>query len=243
MTASTLQLSGLGFAYEPRQPVLRDIHLQLAPGEFAALIGPNGSGKSTLLQCLTGILAPTAGRVAIDGIDLAKHPQSAKSRLGYAIDPGRLPALLTGREALTLFAGARGLAEPPRASLALAETLKLSPMLDRRIGQYSLGTRQKLGIVLGLLGEPPLLVLDEPLNGLDPPSAWALKQHLQALARDRGAAVLLATHSLEVAERFINRALLLADGRLHCSWGRDELDEIRRHPARSLEQAMVQALA
>ncbi len=243
MTPSVLHLSQLCFAYDSPQPVLQDIDLKLAAGEFVALIGANGSGKSTLLQCLAGILAPSAGRITIAGIDLAIDPRAAKSRLGYAIDPGRLPALLTGREALKLFAGARGLGDPPRSSFDLADMLALSPMLDRRIDQYSLGTRQKLGIVLGLLGEPPLLVLDEPLNGLDPPSAWALKQHLQALARDRGATVLLATHSLDVAERFINRALLLADGRLHRSWDQHELGKIRSDPARSLEQAMVQALA
>ncbi len=238
---SILQLDRLRFGYGA-QPVLHDIDLQLPRGEFVALIGPNGSGKSTLLQCLAGILAPDGGRVRIDGIDLAGDPQAAKARLGYAIDPGRLPELLTGREALRLFAGARGLAAVPTASLALAEALRLAPMLDRRIGQYSLGTRQKLGIVLGLLGAPPLLVLDEPLNGLDPLSAWTLKQHLQALTREQGATVLLATHSLDVAERFISRALLLMDGRLHRSWDRMELAAIRNDPARSLEQAMVQAL-
>ena len=116
-------------------------------------------------------------------------------------------------------------------------------MLDRRVGNTLLGTRQKLGIALGLLGEPPLLVLDEPLNGLDPPSVYALKQHLQMLTRERGAAVLLATHSLEIAERFINRARLLADGRLHRSWDHAELAAIRSDPAYSLEQAGVDALA
>lgn len=238
-----LQLSQLGFAYDPREPVLHDIDLQLPCGEFVALLGPNGSGKSTLLECVVGILAPSKGQVLIDGIDMAIDPQAAKSRLGFAIDPNRLPGLLTGREALRLFAGARRLDRIPEASLALAELLRLSPMLDRRIGQYSLGTRQKLGIVLGLLAEPPLLVLDEPLNGLDPPSAWALKVHLQELARERGTTVLLATHSLDIAERFTTHALLLVDGRLHSSWDRAELDRIRDDPARSLEQAMVQALA
>lgn len=243
MTQPNLQLDQLSFAYEPKHPVLHNVNLCLAPGEFAALIGPNGSGKSTLLQCLAGILAPSAGRVSIAGIDLVHNPQLAKSKLGYAIDPARLPPLLTGREAMNLFAGARDLPKPPTTSFDLAEKLKLSPMLDRRIGVYSLGTRQKLGIVLGLLGQPPLLVLDEPLNGLDPPAAWALKQHLQALARNQGATVLLATHSLDVAERFINRALLLSEGRLHRSWNSNELDELRSNPNQSLEQAMVEALA
>ncbi|MGY0797902.1 ABC transporter ATP-binding protein [Lysobacter sp. A286] len=238
-----LQLNRLHFGYHPRQPVLHDINLQLPCGEFVALIGPNGSGKSTLLQCLVGGQAPTTGQVLVDGIDMALDPRRAKSQLGFAIDPTLLPTLLTGREALQLFSATRGLDGIPEASVLLADAFKLSPVLDRPIGQYSLGTRQKLGITLGLLGEPPLLVLDEPLNGLDPPSAWTLKQHLQTLTREHGTTVLLSTHSLDVAERFIDRAVLLVEGRLHCDWDRHALAAIRSDPAQSLEQAMVAALA
>ena len=130
----------------------------------------------------------------------------------------------------------------PDSSLALAEALAFSRWLDQRVESYSLGTRQKLGILLGLIGEPPLLVLDEPLNGLDPVSAYALKQHLVTLTRERGTAVLLATHALEVAERFITRAALLVEGRLARHWDTPALDLIRHDPAHSLEQAMVEAL-
>lgn len=239
---AALELHGLQHRYD-EHAVLHGIDLQLMPGDFAALIGPNGSGKTTLLHCLSGLLRPSAGRVLIGGRDLAREPLAAKRALGFAVDPARLPPLLSGRECLRLFAGARGLDAIPEPTLALCATLSLEPMLDRRIGQYSLGTRQKLAIALGLLGEPPLLVLDEPLNGLDPLSAYALKRHLQQLARERGAAVLLATHSLDVAERFITRAALLVDGRLRRQWRADELDAIRADPARSLEQSMVEALA
>ncbi|MFK3648201.1 ABC transporter ATP-binding protein [Lysobacter enzymogenes] len=239
---AALELHGLQHRYD-EHAVLHGIDLRLMPGDFAALIGPNGSGKTTLLHCLSGLLRPSAGRVLIGGRDLAHEPLAAKRALGFAVDPARLPPLLSGRECLRLFAGARGLDTIPEATLALCATLSLAPMLDRRIGQYSLGTRQKLAIALGLLGEPPLLVLDEPLNGLDPLSAYALKRHLQQLTRERGAAVLLATHSLDVAERFITRAALLVDGRLRREWLADELDAIRTDPARSLEQSMVEALA
>ncbi len=237
-----LQLEQLRYAYDG-VPVLQGLDLALAAGEFVALIGPNGSGKTTLLRCLAGMLAPCSGRVLIDGIDMARDPLGAKHRLGFAVDPTLLPSLLTGRECLRLFAGARGLPSVPASTLDLADALMLGPMLDRRVGKYSLGTRQKLGIVLGLLGLPPLLVLDEPLNGLDPLSAYALKQHLQRLTRERGATVLLATHSLDVAERFITRALLLMEGTLVRSWESPELAAIRSDPANSLEQAMVAALA
>ncbi|MDI9238110.1 ABC transporter ATP-binding protein [Lysobacter sp. LF1] len=225
------------------QPILRGIDLSLAPGEFAALIGPNGAGKTTLLHCIAGVVSPDSGYIRIGGADLQSEPLQAKRGLGLSIDPSRLPPVLSVRECLKLFADARGLPAIPPSTLALCEALALTPVLDRWLGQCSLGTRQKVGIALGLLGEPSLLVLDEPLNGLDPPSAYALKEHLRHLCGEHGTTVLLATHSLDIAERFINRAMLMVDGRLHRDWSRQQLDAIRAHPDRSLEREMVEAMA
>lgn len=238
---SALHVEALRYSIH-RQPILRGIDLVLAPGEFAALIGPNGAGKTTLMQCLSGVTAADSGRVRIGGHDLVADPVAAKRLLGMSIDPARLPPLLSVRECLRLFAGARDLPRIPSATLALCEALSLTPMLDRWIGHCSLGTRQKVGIVLGLLGEPPLLILDEPLNGLDPLSAYALKEHLRRLTSEHGTAVLLATHALDIAERFINRAMLMVDGTMHHDWSRQELKAIRDDPDRCLEQAMVEAM-
>lgn len=237
-----LQLEDLHCAFDA-QPVLRGVEFSLQAGEFAALIGPNGSGKTTLLQCIAGIAPAQCGRVRVGGIDLREDILRARQRLGYAIDPARLPPLLTGRECLALFASARGLPRIPAETLDVADTLAVSSLLDRRLSHCSLGTRQKVGILLGLLGEPPLLLLDEPINGLDPASAWAFKRHLQHLARERGTAVLIATHSLDLAERFATRAMLLVDGMLRCQWDADELAALRAAPGASLEQAMVDVLA
>lgn len=236
-----LLIENLGHAYGDT-PVLRGVDMQLAPGDFMALIGPNGSGKTTLLRALSGILLPQQGKILIDGVDMRGDPVGAKARLGLAIDPELLPGALTGRQCLTLFANIRGLPGVPNDSLALASTLAFMPWLDRLVEEYSLGTRQKLGILLGLVGSPPLIVLDEPMNGLDPVSAWAIKQHLVTLTRERGCAVLLATHALEVAERFITRAQLLLEGRCARHWDEPQLIAIRHDPTRSLEQAMVEAL-
>ena len=236
-----LLIENLAHAYSDT-PVLRGVDMQLAPGDFMALIGPNGSGKTTLLRALSGILLPQQGKILIDGVDMRGDPVGAKGRLGMAIDPELLPGALTGRQCLTLFANIRGLPGVPDDSLALASTLAFMPWLDRLVEEYSLGTRQKLGILLGLVGSPPLIVLDEPMNGLDPVSAWAIKQHLVTLTRERGCAVLLATHALEVAERFITRAQLLLEGRCARHWDEPQLIAIRHDPTRSLEQAMVEAL-
>ncbi len=238
---AVLDIAALAHDFGERR-VLDGVSLAIGRGEFVALIGPNGSGKTTLLRCLAGILRPTAGTIAIDGIDMQADLVRAKSRLGFAVDPVLLPPVLTGRQCLDLFAGARHLDDVPAATFALAERLAFTPWLDVAVERYSLGTRQKLGILLGLIGEPPLVVLDEPLNGLDPVSAYALKQHLVGLTREQGAAVLLATHALEVAERFITRAVLLVEGRILREWDTPALDAIRHDPEHSLEQAMVEAL-
>ncbi|MEO8671713.1 MAG: ABC transporter ATP-binding protein [Tahibacter sp.] len=241
MTA-LLELRRVSHAYG-EQRVLNEVELSIGAGEFVALIGPNGSGKTTLLRCLAGIINPQSGSVHIDGIDINTDPFAAKTRLGFGVDPTLLPSLLSGRQTLGMFASARGLAAVPESTLKLAEALAFTPWLDAEVRSYSLGTRQKLGILLGLIGEPPLLVLDEPLNGLDPLSAYALKQHLVGLTRSQGTAVLLATHALEVAERFITRATLLVEGRLVREWNTASLDTIRHDPENSLEQVMVEALA
>lgn len=239
MTALTID--SLSHAYGKRT-VLNDVNLAVAPGEFIALIGPNGSGKTTLLRCIAGILPLQRGRIVIGDADLAADAFAAKSRLGFAVDPALLPPLLTGRQCLALFASARGLDVIPATTFALVETLAFTSWLDRDVQSYSLGTRQKLGILLGLIAEPPLVVLDEPLNGLDPLSAFALKKYLVNLARQRGSAVVLATHALDVAERFITRAALLAGGQFVREWDTATLHAIRHDPEASLEQAMVATL-
>lgn len=223
------------------QAVLRGLDLALRPGTFTGLVGPNGSGKSTLLRCLAGILAPASGRVLVGGHDLAVAPVQGKSLLGYAPEPALLPDVLRGCDCLELFARARGLPAIPEATLALAERLQFGRWRDREIGTYSLGTRQKLSVLLGLLGEPPLLLLDESLNGLDPVSALRLKQHLGRLAREQGCAVLLATHGVEIAEHHLDAVLLLDEGRISACWQRTDLDALRAAPG-GLEQAIVASL-
>lgn len=217
------------------------VHLRLQAGELVALVGPNGCGKTTLLRCIAGIHPLHAGRIHVLGHDLRSHPRQAKAQLGMAIAADTLPPLLSGRECLDLFAAARGLHAVPQASLDLLDALGFTPWLDWRVGSLSLGGRQKLGIALGLLGEPPLLLLDEPLNGLDLRSAAVFKQQLQ----DRvaaGATVLIATHALDAAERHASRVVVMLDGRLVAECDTHDLAAIRADPQRSLEQVLLDAL-
>lgn len=240
MSLNILDIRGLQLELGGRT-VLHGIDLQVNAGEFVALAGPNGSGKSSLLRCIAGLLSTRSGEIRICRHEVATATMAARAQLGMAVEPSALPGLLSGRECLQLFARTRGLPTVPVATLELSEVLRFSAYLDRPVEEYSLGTRQKLAVLLGLIGEPPLLLLDEPLNGLDPPSAWALKGHLVELAA-RGTAILLATHAIELAERHVNRAVLLVEGRLRLDLDHSALADLRADPQRSLEAELVAAM-
>lgn len=232
-----LQVSGLHHRFGKHE-VLRGVDMTLRAGELVGLIGPNGAGKSTLLRCLVGLEQPHQGSVRIVGIDIAEDALAARAQLGLAVEPERLPPLLTGVQCLELVADLRAQSAVLPDCMVLCEALGLTPWLARRVHEYSLGTRQKLAIVLALLGSPRLIVLDEVLNGLDPLAAYALKQELRARVAG-GACVVLATHGLEVAERFLDRALLLLDGRIAADWDAAALAGFRADPDGGLEHAVV----
>lgn len=221
--------------------VLSGVDLSLHAGEFMGLVGPNGSGKTSLIQAIVGLLPASHGQVRIDGIDIATQPQQARQRLGFAPDPSRLPPTLTGRQALDVVRAARGLAHLPPQTLDLAERLGAMPWLDQRLDCCSLGTRQKIAILIALLGDPPLLVLDEVMNGLDPVSSHELKSELLTRC-ERGHAVLLATHGLEIAQSLVSHAVLLKDGRIDHRWGPNELQHWRHSDPGAFERAVVAAL-
>lgn len=222
--------------------VLDGIDLALPGGAITGLIGPNGSGKTTLIRALLGLVSPTRGQVRVGGVDLAGDPLSARAQLGYAPDPGLLPADLSGRQVLQVTAAARGLAGVPADVLDLAVRLGAARWLDAAIGSCSLGTRQKFAILMALLGRPPVLVLDEVMNGLDPISAHELKAELRRRCSDEGTAVLLATHGLEIAPTLLDHAVLLAEGRIRHRWGPADFAAWRHGDPTAFERAVVAAL-
>jgi ABC-2 type transport system ATP-binding protein len=226
MTDCNLEVRGLSAGYG-RHVVLKDISLCLPSGEWFALMGPNGCGKSTLLDCIVGKLTPTAGDIRIDGHSLLADSANAKRQLGYACAPENLPPLLTARQCLEVHAGAKGLPTVDADLMTLAEELKFSPYLESFVDTLSLGTRQKLSVLLCLIGDPKLIVLDEAFNGLDPASSLVLKRHLRSRLQGRGATLLLATHSLDIVEHYADHASLLLDGLLTREWKKPELEELR----------------
>lgn len=240
--SQVLRIQSLHAGYD-KLVVLSGVDLEIARGEWLALLGPNASGKTTLLHCIAGMLLPSAGSISICGHPLRRDALGAKRRLGFGCAPERLPGLLTGRQCLEVYAAGKGLAAIDADVLELAEQFAFTGLLDRFVGSYSLGTRQKLAVLLALLGEPALVVLDEAFNGLDPASALVLKKHLRARVSAGRCGVLLATHALDVVERYSDRAVLLLDGRIARQWGPEELAALRAMPGEGLEAALAAASA
>ncbi|HVW67507.1 MAG TPA: hypothetical protein VHB68_00970, partial [Steroidobacteraceae bacterium] len=175
----------------------------------------------------------------IYGASLLTDPLGAKRAMGYACAPEVLPPLLTGRQCLEIYAAALGLSSIGEDVLGLAERFNYLSMLDRFVAAYSLGTRQKLAVLLALLGEPRLIVLDEAFNGLDPASSLALKHYLRDRVSAGRCSVLLATHALDIVERYADRAALLLDGRIAHEWRKDELAAMRVTSEEGFEAALA----
>jgi ABC-2 type transport system ATP-binding protein len=196
-----------------RHPVVRDLNLAIRPGEVYGLLGPNGSGKSTTIRMLTGILEPTSGNVSVSGHDMRREPEKAKASLGYVPDEPVLYEKLTALEFLDFVGELYSLPKSSRRA-AMNDTLRMLDLENRagdRIESYSRGMKQKVAISAALLHNPRVLIMDEPITGLDPIAVRVLKGMLRKMARS-GAAILLSTHILEVAERLCDRIGILVDG-------------------------------
>ena len=189
--------------------------LDVAPGEIYGLIGPNGSGKTTTVKMIAGLYRPTAGQVLIAGIDLGAEPERAKGLLGYIPDEPFVYEKMTGREFLGLVAALYRVAEPERTRRIeeLLDLYALGAAADGYVEHYSRGNRQKLAILASLLHAPRLLVVDEPIVGLDPESAIKTRDLVRRFA-EMGGSALLCTHTLAFAEQVCHRVGLLREGRL-----------------------------
>jgi ABC-2 type transport system ATP-binding protein len=222
--------------------ILHRISLDIQRGEFVGLIGPNGAGKTTLLRCITGQWTAPQGTAIIDGVDISVDPLPAKRRLGYAFEPGDLIERLTGRQHLAFLAGLRKMATPESEIQELAELVEITDNLDCETGTYSQGTRQKLGIMMALLGHPPLVVMDESLNTLDPVVSYKVKNHLKDLAAQGNTAILLASHMLDSLERYCTRIAMIREGAIYRKWTRGELEAEASASGRHLEDLFIELM-
>ena len=197
----------------------------MRPGEVFGLLGPNGAGKTTILRMACGLLAPTAGRAAIAGVDVWAEPLRAKRMLGYLDEEPLLYPNLSGREFLDLVGDLYGVPRGPEREARIARLLSVLELEDKQhelIAGYSHGMRNKIGLLALLLYDPRVLLLDEPTNGLDPRSARRVRDLLRELA-DRGVAVVLSTHILGVAQALCDRVAIVDRGRVVAVGTLDEL--------------------
>lgn len=205
------------------------VDLSLLSGERLCLLGHNGAGKTTLMRMITGMARPTEGRISLLGKD-PLEAQEVRRCLGYLSDKPYIYDKLTGREHLRLHAALYGLPakEIEERGTTLLEDLEMGASLDQRAEIFSFGMQKKLALVLALAHEPLLLVLDEPLNGLDPGSAERVEDLIRGYTAD-ARAVVLSTHSVEFAARFANRVGVMHQGSLtlHATEGSDDARWIR----------------
>ncbi len=216
-------------------------HLSLTvnSGELFGFIGPNGAGKTTTIKLITGILQPTEGESLVDGISMQKNPLEAKRHLGFVPDGADLFERMTGLEYVNFIADLYQVsaADRKRRSEEYLEAFELKDAAGQLIRSYSKGMRQKIATIGALVHDPAVWILDEPLNGLDPRSAFLLKEEMKRQCA-MGKTVFFSTHVLEVAEKLctriaiINRGSLLAEG---------TLEELRdREHAQSLEEIFLE---
>ena len=204
-----LALRGIARAFGSRRAVV-DVSLDVAAGEAVLLVGRNGAGKTTLLRIATGFLDPDAGEVTIDGVALARDRARAQGRMGYLPEHAPAPSELTVREHLALRARLKRVA--PDGLARAIELAGLGDVVRQRIATLSKGFRQRVGLADALLGDPPLLILDEPTGGMDPIQVRQLRDHLAAAARQR--ALLVSSHAVADLEPLATRVAVLRAGQL-----------------------------
>ena len=199
--------------YGPRLAVDR-VSLQVESGEVMGLLGPNGSGKTTIIRILTGYLLPSAGTARIAGLDVVDEALAARARVGYVPEDVPLYGWMSVREFLTFMARLKGLTGQvaTRSVEGAVERLRLGDVRRVLIGKLSRGYRQRVAVAQALLGDPALLILDEPTNGLDPRQIIEMRSHIRSLARER--TVLVTSHILGEIERVADRVAILLGGRL-----------------------------
>ncbi|GAB3390270.1 ABC transporter ATP-binding protein [Massilia agri] len=239
-TAPALRITALHKAYG--RPAVDGLDLQVERGELYALLGPNGAGKTTTLRMVSGLVAPDAGRIEVLGIDLGEAPGDAKRRLAYLPDDPMLYGKLKPFEYLEFVAGLWGVGatEAEERARALLDWLDLSQHAHELTEGFSRGMKQKLALAGALIHDPELLILDEPLTGLDAAAARQVKDLLLSHVA-RGGTVILTTHILEVAERLAQRIGIIRQGRLIAEGTLEELRE--RTSGASLEEVFLQLTA
>ncbi|MDZ7626633.1 MAG: ABC transporter ATP-binding protein [Ignavibacteriaceae bacterium] len=220
---------------------VNNINLEINAGDFFGFLGQNGAGKTTTIKMITGLYAPTNGTVQIGGFDIQKNHIEAKKLIGYIPDQPFLYEKLTGKEFL-YFCGGLYKIEKNKLKKIIEETidqLKIDQWVDKRTEEYSQGMKQRIAIASALLHNPKLLVVDEPMVGLDPQSALVVKNILKQKASE-GVAIFMSTHSLNVAEEVCSRIGIIKDGQMIFEDKKEVVEEIIGTDHQNLESLFLQ---
>lgn len=228
MSPATARLSAVDKRYGD-QIAVTNVDLVLQPGERIALVGHNGAGKSTLIKLMLGLIRPTGGRVEVLGESVGWRSTASRTAVGYLPENVVFPPAMTGRELMAFYARLKR--QDVAANTGLLERVGLAAAAGRRVGTYSKGMRQRLGLAQALIGAPKLLLLDEPTTGLDPALRRAFYDIIDELARE-GATVLLSSHALAELEPRSDRIVVMNHGRKVADGTLSDLRALARRPTR-----------
>lgn len=218
-------------------PVINDLNLHVPQGSIFGLLGPNGSGKTTTIRLLLGLLRPASGMVHMLGLPFAAHRLEILTRIGSLVELPTLYLHLTGYENLEITRLLRNL---PKTNIASSlQAVGLESSANKKVGTYSLGMRQRLGIALALVGNPELLILDEPTNGLDPAGILDMRNLILALNREHGKTILISSHFLSEIEKIATDLAILNDGRMLYQGTLEQLRSATNGQASDLESIFL----
>jgi sodium transport system ATP-binding protein len=192
-----------------------DVSFKAEDGRITGLLGPNGAGKTTTLRMAAALIVADAGRIVVDGIDVAQAPQRALARMGVLSDARGLYPRLTARENIVYYGCLHGMAASAASARAetLADMLEMKPLLDRRTEGFSQGERMKTALARAIIHDPPNLILDEPTNGLDVLATRALRESLQRLRDEAGKCIVFSTHIMQEVQRLCDHVIVVSHGR------------------------------
>jgi ABC-2 type transport system ATP-binding protein len=219
-----IRVHGLHKSYQKLQ-VLKGVDFDVASGSIFALLGSNGAGKTTIVRILATLLKPDDGSVSVNGFDVLSQPERVRESISLTGQFAAVDEILTGRENLVLIAKLRLVDNPGRVADDLLERFGLADAAERRVSAYSGGMRRRLDIAMSLIGDPPVIFLDEPTTGLDPEARIEVWKVIQNLA-DSGTTVLLTTQYLEEAEKLADRIAILHGGTIIVSGTLAELRKL-----------------
>ncbi|MGN0438379.1 MAG: ABC transporter ATP-binding protein [Lachnospiraceae bacterium] len=237
-----IQMTNVSKTYNTSVRAVNNLNLTVNDGEIVGFIGPNGAGKTTTLKMMTGILKPDCGTILVNNYDIQKTPLKAKQEIGYIADSPDMFLRLKGIEFMNLISDIYSVPKEIRKERikSFATRFDLIDVLDKPMQSYSHGMRQKMMVVAALVHDPAVWILDEPLTGLDPKSAYNLKNMMREHA-DAGNSVLFSTHVLEVAEKLCDKVIIINHGETLFYGTLDELTA--QYPDMDLEKIFLEMTA